>query len=362
MRSGFLVAQVALSAVLLTGGALTLRSVAHAATSDPGYRIDGIAVVRVNSPAVFDAVRLSFRDAGLRPPAEASLVPLMRSRRSTGVRRPDESEDALRSAYTIDVSPEYFDVLQIPVVQGRTFVEGGDPNDVVVNESLARLLWRDEPAFGRSIVQEVERRVVGVVADAYLSGLARVEPTLFRQGVQGSSPFRVLLAPDDPATIERIRAAALAVSPGVRVSVTPLRDNLREALALPLLGASIAGSIGLLAIVLAAVGIAGVFAFVVHERTSEIGIRMALGARSVQVIGLVNRQAGWPLLGGLGLGLVASLLAAPVLRAYLLDVSPYDVTAFGAVAVVVCLVGLAATWLPTRRATRVDPVRALRVD
>jgi ABC-type antimicrobial peptide transport system permease subunit len=137
---------------------------------------------------------------------------------------------------------------------------------------------------------------------------------------------------------------------------------MQRALELPLMAAAIAGVIGLIAVALASVGVFGVFSYVVEERTGEIGIRMALGARGTQVIGLVFRQTSWPLAGGLALGFVASLVATPVLRAYLIGVGPHDPLAFLGVVVVLAVAAAVATLLPARRAAYVDPAITLRHD
>jgi predicted permease len=380
LRSSLLALQVAVSAILLIGAALFTRSFVRAATFDPGFAVDEVTIVSIlpsadtpaaaraeRGEAMTEAVHASFREAGLPPPGAASLLPLSSSRMTTGVRRPGEDEGANLSALTLDVSPGYFDVLRVPITAGRVFTDADGPDAVVINESLANRLWPGESAVGRTLLGGgggFERRIVGVAAGAYLTSLDRVEPTLFRR-VSGRSPSigaQTLLLPDDRALVDRARAAALAVDPGGRVVARPLRAQMQRALELPLMAAAIAGVIGLIAVALASVGVFGVFSYVVEERTGEIGIRMALGARGTQVIGLVFRQTSWPLAGGLALGFVASLVATPVLRAYLIGVGPHDPLAFLGVVVVLAVAAAVATLLPARRAAYVDPAITLRHD
>jgi predicted permease len=371
LRSWFLAVQIALSALLLAGGTLLTRSVIHAATVDPGYAIDGVVNVSVRPPAgpdgaarltdVMAAVRLTLREAGIAS-GEASVSPLELSRMTTGVRRHDEGPEASRAIYTLDVSPGYFDVLRMRIVAGRVFTTDDPASDVLINEALARQLWPGEPAVERTLMAGGVRRVVGVVADANLSALDAVEPTLFRRatGGVGQLPRGNLLLPNDPAAIARVRETVARIEPAAVVTVRPLSENLRRALELPRLGASIAVAIALLGVLLSGVGVFGVFAYAVADRTREIGIRMALGARGAHVLRLLFRQTATPLAGGLVVGLAGALLAAPVLRSYLLGISPYDPLAFLAAAIVLSAAAFLATLHPARRAVQVDPAVTLR--
>jgi ABC-type antimicrobial peptide transport system permease subunit len=162
------------------------------------------------------------------------------------------------------------------------------------------------------------------------------------------------------ACVARVRETVARIEPAAVVSVRPLSENLRRALELPRLGASIAGAIALLGVILSGVGVFGVFAYAVADRTREIGIRMALGPSGAHVRRLLFRQTATPLAGGLVVGLAGALLAAPLLRAYLLGISPHDPLAFLAAAIVLSVAALLATLHPARRAVRVDPAVTLR--
>jgi ABC-type antimicrobial peptide transport system permease subunit len=149
---------------------------------------------------------------------------------------------------------------------------------------------------------------------------------------------------------------------GVEVQVRPLASYRDQSLETSRVMALTAGVIGLLALVLASVGVFGVFSYVVHERTREIGIRMAIGARPPEVVRLVLRSSAWATLGGLGAGFVASFVVSRFLTGQLYGISRLDPRAYGLVALVLTVAATLATWLPARRATRIDPATALRVD
>jgi hypothetical protein len=283
---------------------------------------------------------------------------------TTGVRLPGEPQTSSRRAFTLDVSSGYFAVLRLSFRDGRAFTDADAADAVVINESLANRLWPSERAVGRTLVSGDASPVVGVVADAYLTGLDSIEPVLFRQARRVGQPMmpRAVLLRHDAIAIERARAALAAAAPGSALAVRPLTENLRSRLELPRLGASIASVIGLCAVVLSAIGVFGVFAYAVGERTREIGIRMALGARGPHVLRSILTDMGWPLLAGLAAGLGCALVAAPVLRSHLYGISPHDPLAFVAAMTVLVFSAAAAGALPARRALRIDPARTLRTD
>ncbi len=373
LRSLFLGIQIALGAVLLVGAGLLTRSVVHAATLDLGYAIDDVVRLFPRLPAgersperMAEISRVLWQalvDSGAEA-AEASLEPLTSSRMTTGVRLPGEPQTSSRRAFTLDVSPGYFAVLRLPFRDGRAFTDADAADAVVINESLANRLWPGERAVGRTLASGDTSPVIGVVADAYLTSLDTIEPMLFRQARRAGRPMmpRAMLLRHDAIAIERVRATLAAVAPGSAVAVRPLSQNLRSRLELPRLGASIASVIGLCAVVLSAIGVFGVFAYAVGERTREIGIRMALGARGPQVMRSILTHMGWPLLAGLAVGLTGALIAAPVLRSYLYGISPHDPLAFAAAVTVLVFSAAAASAIPARRAMRVDPARTLRTD
>ena len=164
------------------------------------------------------------------------------------------------------------------------------------------------------------------------------------------------------ATTAAVTAAVARIDPQLRARVRPLADNLSPRLSRTRTGAAIAGALGGLALVLASIGMVGVFSYWVQQRTQEIGIRMALGARSPQVVRLLLGSSARSLLWGAACGVVGAVSATGLLRRYLFGLNPLDPLAYGSVAALLVVAACAATYWPARRATRVDPVVALRCE
>ena len=274
---------------------------------------------------------------------------------------PAETPDTEHNADFQQVSPAYFDVLGIPLVAGRNFRSGDEERNVVlINESLARRYFDGSNPVGKSIVQRTTSEIVGVVRDANLAYIDGPLPTLFTP-IAGDQIPKVLVR-SSAAAQQALDAIAKRIEPRARVQVTPLSDNLDEQLSGSRTMAAIAGALGVFALVLASIGISGVFAYIVEQRWKEIGIRMALGAAPTHVIGLVLSGAAWAALWGLVIGYVAAAGFARFMAQYLYGVSPYDPRSYATVGAVLIIAGLAAAYLPARRATNVDPLTALRLE
>jgi ABC-type lipoprotein release transport system permease subunit len=202
---------------------------------------------------------------------------------------------------------------------------------------------------------------VGVVKDSHTGSVDQIEPVVYAPFNDLGIP-KILVESSDAATIESVRSAAAQIEPRSRMQVQPLRNNLDRWLQGARVGAEIAGGLGLFALVLATVGISGVFAYVVQHRTKEIGIRMALGAKSGQVIRLVLGASSRAVAVGSILGFAIALPASHFMRNVVYGVSPLDPLAYLFVAVILGAAGIAASYAPARRAARVDPLSALRHD
>jgi hypothetical protein len=282
------------------------------------------------------------------------------------------------------VDPGYFPTLGVPVVAGRGLEAGDDAGAepvALVNEAFVRSVFGEREAVGHLVNTGLDGRgtdgdwrwvrIVGVVADTRNRGPAvEPEPVLFRPLAQGGPGFRgdaarLVIRTDGtvPGLGEALRERISRAVPGAPV----YRVTSGEALAAPYaadrrLVLGLLGSFAALALVLGTVGVYAVTASTVGRRTREVGVRMALGADRHRVVGLVLRQGRLPVLAGLGVGLAGTLVGGRLLSNLLFQVSPADPVSLAAVTALLLATALAATWVPALRASRVDPVRAIRSD
>jgi ABC-type antimicrobial peptide transport system permease subunit len=273
------------------------------------------------------------------------------------------------------VSADYHRLLGIPVVAGRSF-EAGDRRGaaavVIVNETVVRRYFADKDAVGRSIVFDgVPATVVGVVRDSKYHELDESPVPYvyfpFAQAIGNSigtgASLVVRARGDAGALLPTIADALRAAGPDVPVSgLTTVDDRVASILAPQRLGVALLGAFGGLALIVAAVGIYGVVAFGVSQRTREIGVRLALGARAVDVTREIVGRNLRQVVAGLAVGVVLALSLGRVMASFLYGVSPRDVLAFGVAVATMLSVAFGACVIPARRAARANPVRALRGD
>jgi predicted permease len=378
LRSLLLSVQVALSVVLLVAASLLVRGLEHA-TRSVGLRLGDLTVVSFEVPArgygTARTAALSLqleRDlqvlASRFPLALTSTPPLGSGNIKASFRLPGRSDDHFNSVY--EVSAGYFGVLELPVVAGRTFgPEDAGRKLILVNETLARRHWGSAgAALGQRIVSEPpwggwnqtgELEIVGVVRDAHMTSLGEIGSTVY-QPLSGRMLPQVVFPRSASGALASVRQVAARVEPRLRVRTAPAADNLDRQLSRAQLAASLAGAMGALALALAIIGMSGVFAYWVHQHVAELGIRIALGATSRQVVRLVLGASSRAVLLGLAAGLLASLAGSRLLESHLYGLSPLDPAAHIGVAVVLALAAVLATYGPLRRALRVDPAVALR--
>lgn len=380
-------AEVALSVVLLTGAALMIRSVTLLVREDPGFRPDNVIAMTVNlSPARYPDERqapffhqLIERIAalpGVSGVAGVSHVPLDRSDTNgtfTIEGREFAEGEEPHSKKRIATSG-YFQTMGIPVLRGREFDDNdraGGREVAVISEAIARRYWPGEDPIGRKIDvgwgPAGPHEIVGVVGDVKHDGLdVDVVGSIYRplaQFPRAGLAVVVRSSGDALGLIPALRRELLAIDPAQPVgSVRTMDDVVQTSIAnrrtLMILLAGFAG----IALLLTAVGLYAVTAQAVSQRTREIGLRMAIGARARDVLRLVLAQELAVISMGLVAGLGAALAVTRILGAYLFGVSARDPLTFLAVATVLGVIASLATWLPARRATRVDPLRALRSD
>jgi ABC-type antimicrobial peptide transport system permease subunit len=283
------------------------------------------------------------------------------SRSWTSLRLPDEPKQRNRMVSFHEVSAGYFDVLGIPIVEGRNFTrEDFGRRVVILNQTAAKSLWPGAAAVGKMITSNSEQwEVVGVTKDVYTTDFNAIPPTMYWP-MSGRFDIPQVLVRGGAAAVSQVAAIVTHIDPKARVRAIPLSENFRAQLEPARYGAALAGGLGLLALTLASIGMSGVFAYVVRQRTREIGVRMALGASQTQVVKLVLTSNLRALAVGLGIGLAGAVGVSRLLIHQINQVSTLDPVAYGGVFVLLSLAAVAAGAMPARRAAHVDPVRALR--
>lgn len=389
LRDVLVVTQLALTTVLLVVAGLLLRSLALSQAADIGFRTTGLAMVSADTGMVrYDADRAEqFWQQALdrvqtMPGVEsAALVsprlPLDVNYNQTSVRidgRTYDSPERGDVIANVSVTPDYFSTLDVPIVEGRGFTVAdrrGAPRVAVVNETMARRFWPNESAIGKTFELAFgtgeKYQVVGVAKDHRVFAVnERPSPYLHFAAAQQPSRYNYVVARtrgDASALLAGLRRELLAIEPGlVFVASNTMESNLELSLLPQRAAAWLALAFGGVGTLLAAIGLYGVIAFSVARRTREIGVRVAIGAASRDVLGLVLRQGLALATVGTAVGLVLAALVARLLSGVLYQVGTYDPLAWLAAVVVLLTAALMANLVPARRAMRVDPVTALRTE
>lgn len=388
LRSAFVVAELALSLVLLGGAGVLARSFCQYLAWDPGF--DRTTLLAVH--AFVNTGKYATREQGIalwrRAEERVAAVPGVVSvaTASAGplfgggdgalpyvVEGADGSVQELPAVWWYDVGPGYFRTLGLPLLEGREIADADGPEvepTAVVNRTLARNAWPGESAVGRTIyIPEFGRsfRVVGVVADAQpLTPGEAPLPEIYWSNRQLGRPATYFLvrtsgAPADLSSA--VEDALLAVDPDLSLSTPrPLVATEERLLVRPRFQALVILVFALAALALSAVGVYAVVSYSVTRRVREIGIRIAVGAGSAEVLWLVLRSSMTVAFAGIGLGLGASLGVAQLTRRTIHGVSPTDPLSLGVAVLVLAATAAVAAYVPARRATRTDPVRAIRSD
>lgn len=381
LRSALVAGQVSLCVVLLIGAGLAARSLASAHRVDLGFDPDGVALAslelelqgydeRRSEPFWRELLARLAATPGVDSVGLANRLPFELNIIRLPVTAPGEEARELPSVDFAVVDRGYFEALRIPLRDGQLFGSGAasSASEVVVNETLARRLWAGGSALGRPLlVGGGSYRVVGVVKDGRYLTLGE-DPTPFvylpfrGRGVSGMTVLvRSSAAAAQAGLLSRLRREIAALDPMLPVyNVKTMREHLTIAMVPAGVGAALLGLFGGLALLLAAVGLYGLLAHAVAQRTHEIGIRRALGAQDGDVARLVMRQALAPVVAGLGGGLGLGQLVSPVLRSLLHGIGPTDPVAHASAVVTLLVTAAVACGLPAYRASRIEPMTALR--
>ena len=388
IRNALIVVQVAASFMLLIGAGLTLRTVLNLQRVDPGFKIDNLLTMRIDlnfskyrsegAAAFWERLEDRLRSVpGVSAVAGGGTFPLNEQgpfSSSLQIEGRELAPDAPRPQVGVYLAtPDYFSTIAQPLLAGRTFTSADrglkpDRPVVVINKTMARHYWPDQDPIGKRIKGSgtLWFTIVGVVADTLQRLNEPAHDEIYRPMFQTGqlSTTWVVRTSIDSKTMERqLRGAVHSVDPDQPVDHFRTMAEVRSAwLESPRLTASLLGLFALLALIVTAAGIAGVIAFSVNQRTQEFGIRMALGARRVSVLGMVLRQGIALVLVGLAIGTGGAVVLTQVLSTLLFGVQPTDALTFLTVSMVLIAVAAGACLIPARRAASVDPMVALRVS
>jgi putative ABC transport system permease protein len=384
-RSVLVVAEIAASIVLLVGAALLSRSLAAMIGTNLGVNTENVTAAlvdlslgRVTSPARQLEIMESLRQRIAALPSVSStgygvgLPPAGEYLRISFVLNNGANAETQSHIVTsVPASPGYFSTLQIPLLSGRFFSdadgETAPPVGILSREAAKRFYGTPDPVgrilpFGKGGIT-----IVGVVENVKYTGIVSpMDGVVYRPYAQ--NPFRlstlVARTSGDPSRIaNEIRQVVRSYDPGISIAnVQPLTTWVSDSVAQPRFRALLLGSIAGIALILAVIGLYGVIAYSTSQRTSEIGVRIAIGAQRSDVIRMVVAEGTRLAIIGIGFGLIGAYWAAKLLSTFLYGVTATDLPAFAGAGVVLFLVALAATYLPARRASRVDPMIALRVE
>ncbi|HJY29645.1 MAG TPA: ABC transporter permease [Pyrinomonadaceae bacterium] len=377
LRNLLVVGQVAVSLVLLIGAGLLVRTLQRAQSSDVGFDSKNLIVLSMDLSALgYDESRVATLRAQLAERLQA--LPEVKEMSSAEImpfagRRDDaidiDGEGAGISVNSNRVSPEYFETLGIHLRRGREFTEedvriGQSP--AVITQAMANRFWSDADPIGKHFRDGDgnSHEIVGVVSDISSTHVGKLDGPLFYTtgslAQLGEHSFLLRTNGNVNSSLNAVREAARSMDKDAFVTVEPLEENVRRALEPARTGAWFSSTVGLLALIIAATGIYGMLSYNVIERTSEVGIRMALGAQRRSVILLIVGDGMKLAVTGTAIGLAVAVILTRVLGSVVFGVATTDALAFAIVATGALVVALLACYIPARRATKVDPLVALR--
>jgi putative ABC transport system permease protein len=389
LRSLLIVAQVGFSFLLLIGAGLMLRSFVNLQRVDPGFRPENVLTMRIGldfakyntndkTRAFFETLLDKIKnEPGVISAAASMLIPLnnpfVASNNFQIEGQPPIPGQSLPVADFRIVSPDYFDTMHIPLFSGRPFTKAdrpGSPDVAILNRAAARHFWGDQDPVGKRFSTDNGKtwtQIIGVIGNVKQYGLDK-DPADEIYGPMAQNPLLdanlVVKTSVDPMSIARgVIGSIYAIDPNQPAArVRSLEQVRAESVAGPRLTSNLLGIFAMLALAIAATGIGGVMALAVGQRKHEIGVRMALGARPVEVLRMILSQGMALVVIGVVLGVAGALGLTRLLSGLLFEVGPTDPLTFIGVAAVLAFAAFLACYVPARRAARVDPMIALRVE
>jgi putative ABC transport system permease protein len=387
LRNALVISEMAVALVLLTGAGLLVRSFVSVTRVNPGFEKDRVLALQVflgrnqkpeQITAFYDqALEKVGSTPGVQSAALVASPPFINLEQDApftiqGQAPPPKGKEP--SAFYTEVSPGYLSALTVPLLRGRFFTKF-DKSDttlvVVVNQNMARRYFPNEDPVGRKLTvifdQPEEREIVGVIGDVLHSGLdTTARPEMFvpySQSPTSQMTFVVKTTPDPASMLPAVKSAIREVNRNQTFSKTATMDQLvSDSLQQRRFNLFLLVSFGVLALLLAGIGVYGSINYSTRQRTHEIGLRMALGAQAGDVLRLVVGNGLTLSLIGIAIGLIASFALTRLMKGLLFGISATDPVTFIAISLLLAVIGLLASWIPARRATRVDPLVALRYE
>ena len=385
VRNALIVAEVAMAAVLLVASILVVKSLWKLTHVDPGFEAQNVLTIRAVTPSEhkekreegiayrLELVRRVSEVPGVLSVGASKTMPLEGGGEPYGFdyMGPNGKVNIKPQAGAFAVTQGYFQTLQIPLIEGRTFTEEDNvpnaPPVLIVNQALTRKYWPRESAIGKQLLMgKTALPIVGVVGDVRTKGLANAPESAiylpFGQMPRSVMHIFVRTAGNPLSVASAVRQAIWSYEKNQPIEMMTLTSATERQIEQPKFFTTLLAAFAGLALLLAAIGIYGVISYNVHQQIREIGIRMALGAQPSQVLGMVLGGALSMTAIGLAIGLVISLLASRSLGSLLFGVTSTDAMSYAVMSVILMTIAMIASYVPARRATKVDPMVALRYE
>jgi predicted permease len=386
VRRSLVVAETSLALVLLICAGLVVQSLRHMLDVDPGFNADHVVTMRVSlqSPRYTDTTQVLFFQnlqtrlegmAGIEASGAANTPPISGGGIATGVRpfgmeRP--ATDLVSMAVTA-VTPGYFRTMGMRLLQGRDVAWSDTRAVIVVSQSLANTFWPGQAALGKRIAfnprDTMGLEVVGVVNDTHIRGLNESAPPMIYMHYMGATRIArsmslVVRGRGDLASVVATTKQALHEVDATLPLFSPssVSDMVDQSVGQPRLNSTLLMMFAAVALVLSAIGIYGVISYSVTQRTQEIGVRVALGAQQGDVLRLILREGATLAVAGVAIGVAGAFVATPLIRSWLFGIERSDAPTIVATSLGLVMIALLASYLPARRAARVDPLTAMRAD
>jgi predicted permease len=386
LGKGLVVMQIALSAILLVGAGLFVRTLVKLSQTPLGFRSDHLLLFQLNPPraryteAQVTAMYKQLEDKfaaipGVRSASMSNIAIIGGGHSGTTfhVLGTAKDKEEIR-VQTNTVGRDFFTTMGIPIVRGRAFNASDtatSPKVAIVNRALARRFFPGQDALGKMFESDPEDvegpvQIIGICPDTRYADLRSETPPTFyvdyrQKPGAGRMVFEIQTAGEPASVLNAARAVVASMDHDLPLTdVRTMQQQVGSTMVDERMFAELTSGFGLLALVLASVGIYGIMAYSVASRTNEIGIRLALGAQPGNVRRMILRESGWLAVVGAGMGVATALVLTRLVKSMLYGIMPYDPVAFGAGVVVLLAVAMAASWIPARRAAGLQPMKALR--